>query len=116
MSFFPPMIHGTLRDHYLLLFGAAGAVATGAGFVGAWFGARLAGRSAMRQLDEARRTALQPEQFRELSVNVEAIALEVERIAEAQRFVAKVLVERHDALPAVPPVPPRRAASEITPH
>jgi hypothetical protein len=113
MSVFPPIIYGTLREHYILLFGAAGAVATGAGFVGAWFGARLAGRSAMRQLDEARRTALQPEQVRELSANVEAIAIEVERIAEAQRFVAKVLVERHDALPAIPP---RRPASEITPH
>ncbi len=113
MSFFPPMINGTLREHYLLLFGAASAVATGAGFVGAWVGARFAGRSAMRQIEEARRTALQPELVHQLSSTVEGIALEVERIAEAQRFVAKVLVERHDALPVVPP---RRPASEITPH
>ena len=113
MSLFPPLVNGTLREHYLLLFGAAGAVATGAGFVGSWIGARFASRAALRQLEDAQRTALRPEQVRELSASVEAIAIEVERIAEAQRFVAKVLVERHDALPVVPP---RRPATEVTPH
>ena len=113
MSVFPPLINGTLREHYLMLFGAAGSVAMAAGFVGAWVGARFAARAAMRQAEEARRTALQPEQIRELSNNVEAIGLEVERIAEAQRFVAKVLVERRDALP---PMPGHRPAGEITPH
>jgi len=113
MNVFPPMMHGTLREHYLMLFGAAGGIAMTAGFVGSWIGARFAARAAMRQSDEARRTALQPEQIRELSSSVEAIALEVERIAEAQRFVAKVLVERRDALPSLPA---HRSAGEITPH
>ena len=113
MSVFPPMINGTLREHYLILFGAAGGVAMTAGFVGAWIGARFAARAAMRQAEEMRRTALQPEQIRELSSSVEAIGLEVERISEAQRFVAKVLVDRRDALP---PFPPQRSAGEITPH
>lgn len=113
MTLFPTIIHGTLREHYLLLFGTAGAVATAAGFVGSWIGARVAARAALRQLEEAQRTALRPEQVRELSASVDSIALEVERIAEAQRFVAKVLVDRHDALPVAPP---RRPASEITPH
>lgn len=113
MSVFPPMIQGTLREHYLLLFGSAGVFATGAGFIGAWLGARSATRAALRQTEEASRRALQPEQIRELSNSVEAIGLEVERIAEAQRFVAKVLVERRDAMP---PIPPRRAVGEITPN
>ena len=113
MSVFPPMVHGTLREHYLMLFGAAGSVAMTAGFVGAWIGARLAARAAIRQAEELRRTALQPEQIRDLSNSVEAIGLEVERIAEAQRFVAKVLVERRDA---IPPLPSQRSAGEITPH
>jgi hypothetical protein len=97
----------------LLLFGSAGVFAAGAGFIGAWFGARMATRAARRQAEETSRGVLHPDQIRELSNNVEAIGLEVERIAEAQRFVAKVLVERRDA---VPPIPPRRAVGEITPN
>ena len=46
---------------------------------------------------------------------VDAIAVEVERISEAQRFTTKVLVERGDAAPVAKRVPatPERV---ITPH
>jgi len=46
---------------------------------------------------------------------VDAIAVEVERISEAQRFTAKVLVERADAAPNTSRIggAPERV---ITPH
>jgi hypothetical protein len=113
MDIFPRMINGTLREHYILLFGAASTVAVMAGFVGAWIGARFALRSAIRESDVRGRDALDAGQIRDLTNSLESIGLEVERIAEAQRFVAKVLVERRDPLPAVPS---RREANEITPH
>jgi len=47
---------------------------------------------------------------------VESIAVEVERIGEAQRFTTKLLAERHlDAAPRIP-VQPRREPGTITPH
>lgn len=113
MDIFPRMINGTLREHYILLFGAASTVAVFTGFVGAWIGARWAMRSAIGQLEAKNRDALNGGQIRDLANSLETIGLEVERIAEAQRFVAKVLVERRDVLP---PSPTRRDATEITPH
>jgi predicted ATPase len=113
MDIFPHLIHGTLREHYVLLFGAAGTVAIVAGFVGSWVGARFATRSAIRAADAKNREAIDAGQIRDLANSLETIGLEVERIAEAQRFVAKVLVERRDMLPTPPA---RREANEITPH
>ena len=113
MDIFPPLIHGTLREHYLLLFGSAGAFAMAAGFVGAWWGARRATRAAFRKLEATTAEALNAGQLRALLDSVEAIGLEVERVAEAQRFVAKVLVERNEA---VPTPPSRREPNQITPH
>lgn len=113
MDILPRIINGTLREHYILLFGAATTVSIVAGSVGAWFGARLATRAAIREVEAKGREALNAGHIRDLAANVETIGLEVERIAEAQRFVAKVLVDRRDLIP--PPVS-RRDASEITPH
>ena len=113
MHILPPLIHGTLREHYILLFGMAGSVAIVAGFVGAWIGARLAARSAIRQAEAASRAAVSAAQVHELAESIETIGLEVERIAEAQRFVAKVLVERRDAIPGPAA---RQDQNVITPH
>jgi hypothetical protein len=114
---FPPIFVGTLREHYLFLFGAAGAIATVTGFVGAWIGARMAARHAARavveEMDARRVGRPELEELRLLSQSVEAVAIEVERIAEAQRFVAKVLVERAESKL---PVAPRREVGQITPH
>ena len=114
---FPPLFIGTLREHYLLLFGAAGGIATVTGFVGAWIGARVAARGAARAMlaewEQRRMGRPEFDELRLLSQSVEAVAIEVERVAEAQRFVAKLLSERGDArLPA----PPRRDVGQITPH
>lgn len=46
---------------------------------------------------------------------IESIAVEVERIGEAQRFTTKLLTERHPD-PARLPVPARREPGTITPH
>ena len=113
MDIFPRLIHGTLREHYILLFGAASTIAVFTGFLGAWIGARWATRSAIAQLEARNRDALNGSHIRDLANSLETIGLEVERIAEAQRFVAKVLVERRDVLP---PLPARRDAKETTPH
>lgn len=52
-----------------------------------------------------------PERLDRIEVAVEAIALEVERISEAHRFIAKLLADR-----AVPTVVPERPERVITPH
>ena len=114
-SLFPPFFHGTLREHYLILFGAAGAIALTTGLVGAWLGAFIGARRAARKtLLEA--MAAQPPQLDEARLGqlvdaVDAIAVEVERISEAQRFTARLLAERQ--APAPPPA--RRAPGGVTP-
>jgi hypothetical protein len=118
LDLFPPMIHGTLREHYLLLFGGAGAVAlvvgSVAGWVGAYFGARRASRQALveagrdqAQLVEAR--------FAALAQTLDTVAIEVERITEGQRYTARLLSERPLAGPPAV-AKPRREAGSVTPH
>ncbi|MFN2563705.1 MAG: hypothetical protein ABR499_01670 [Gemmatimonadaceae bacterium] len=115
-SLLPPFFHGTLREHYLILFGAAGGIALVTGLVSAWLGAFVgARRAARRTMLEA--MAAQPSHMSEARLNqlvdaVDAIALEVERISEAQRFTARLLAERQA------PAPPltRRDPGAITPH
>jgi len=48
MSMLPHIINGTLRDHYILLFGMAGGFAAAVGFVAAWVGAQFGARRAAR--------------------------------------------------------------------
>ena len=114
---FPPVINGTLREHYLLLFGGAGIFALGVGGIAAWIGAWLgARRVARRAIDEMlrERARLDEARFVALSQSMEAIALEVERISEAQRFQSRLL-ERQAAAPAAVPAP-RREPGVVTPH
>lgn len=118
-DFFPPVINGTLREHYLLLFGAAGSFALLTGLFGAWIGAYFGGRrGARREIARMNAGASSPvvveAQLAELRRGIETMALEMERISEGQRFTARMLVER------VPPVQAphhvRRDAGPITPH
>ena len=51
-----------------------------------------------------------------LQESVDAIALEVERIGEAQRFTTKLLTERQPDAAARLSVPARREPGTITPH
>src|SRR6476660_6131824 len=72
------------------------------------------------ELRDERSRQTRPEAFASLSQRldrienaVETTALEVERIAESNRFMAKLLAERSSA---PPPPPPARSERVITPH
>jgi hypothetical protein len=72
------------------------------------------------ELRDERSRQRRPEAFASLSERldrienaVETTALEVERIAESNRFMAKLLAERNTA-PSAPP--PARSERVITPH
>jgi hypothetical protein len=111
-------VFGTLRDHYLLLFGSAGAFALVAGLLGAWLGARFGARAALHRnvADTSVGLATQAD-VRALGDEVQALLIEVERIAEGQRFLAKVLAERGERPALAPPTPrPRREPGTVTPH
>jgi hypothetical protein len=114
-SLFPPLFHGTLREHYLILFGAAGGIALVSGLVSAWIGAYIgARRAARRTMLEAMAnspTLANEARMTQLVDAVDAIAVEVERISEAQRFTARLIAERQ-----APPAPLRRDPDVITPH
>ncbi len=114
---FPPLIDGTLREHYLLLFGAAGAIGLMTGLVGAWIGAYFGGRRgairAIARMGE-RPPVLVEAQLGDLHQSIEALALEMERISEGQRFTARMLVERGTAPP--PGNHGRREGGSVTPH
>jgi len=111
-------MHLSLREKLIIVAGVTATASLLVGFIGAWigsyWGARRAARKAMQQA-MARPTA-PAHGVAELAQSVDAMALEVERIAEAQRFLVKLMSEReaaHVALQA-PPVP--RAAGTVTPH
>jgi hypothetical protein len=114
----PSVFFGTLREHYLLLFGVAGSVALVAGFIGAWIGARFGARTAVhRTAIEATDAVASRADIHAMNAELQALLVEVERIAEGQRFVAKLLAERGDraALPSPSPRA-RHDVGEVTPH
>ena len=114
----PPVFLGTLREHYILLFSITGSVALVAGFVGAWIGARFGARAAVnRTAIEITEAVASSAEIHAMNGELQALLVEVERIAEGQRFVAKFLTER-TASGTLPPLEPRarRELGEVTPH
>ena len=115
LDWLPRTIDGTLREHYLMLFGAAGIFALGFGVAGAWLGAwlgtRRAGRRAVEELARANTRELDA-RMAALTQQLELVAVEVERMSEGHRFMAKVLAERGNA--SLPPR--RRDGGSVTPH
>lgn len=114
----PHVVFGTLRDHYLLLFGAAGGFGLVAGSLGAWLGARFGARPAVRRnlADTGVALATQAD-VHALADELQTLLIEVERIAEGQRFLAKVLSERGTSATLAPPtLPSRRESGTVTPH
>jgi uncharacterized membrane protein len=107
----PHIIMGTTREHYIMLFSAAGIIGLTAGLIGSWIGGYLGARRAMRTTQlaasEQHPAALQ---LAPLMQALDAIAVEVERISEAQRFTTKVLSERPGMMLPV------REPKSITPH
>ena len=114
----PEVWNGTLREHYLLLFSVAGAIGLVAGVVGAWFGARYGMRHLAERilatLPSAERQELTSLQLSQLTQAVDVISIEVERLAEGQRYTSKLLTER--AAARHPGAPSDRPPGVITPH
>lgn len=111
----PQMFFGTLREHYVVLFGAAGAIAGVTGFFAAWLGAQFGAKRAAWLAADAVLAGDRAGLDRNLSALVQAvdsIALEVERLSEGQRFTARLLSER----PVLAPSRPESSARPITPH
>lgn len=118
LDFLPPVWNGTLREHYLILFGAAGGIALVAGLVGAWFGARFGTRRVVQEVLDVLPSSSQQEmanqQLRQLSQAVDTMSIEIERLSEGQRFAAKLLADRSSS--KLPSAPADRAPGVITPH
>ena len=113
----PPLLFGTLREHYILLFGMASGFALIAGFVGAWIGARLGAHAASRRAIAEDSPELQAiRQLPEIAGAIDALAIEIEWLGEAHRFIAKTLMERAPQQPlGATPTHPRREIGQITP-
>jgi hypothetical protein len=114
-SIMSPVFFGTLREHYIILFGIAGSFAALVGFVAAWagaqFGARRAARQAVQEILATSNVGLD-RNIAALTQAVDAIALEVERLSEGQRFTARLLSER----PAMSVSTKQEPGRVITPH
>ena len=116
MDFMPMHLMGTMREHYLLLFSAAGGIGLLAGFVGSWIGGYLGGRRAVRsaQLNAPVASESSRVQLEQLGQMMEAIAIEVERVSEGQRFTTRLLADRMSA-PSPVDIRPR-GPDLTTPH
>lgn len=126
-SIFHSIFHGTLRERDAMILIAAGGMALFVGSISAWLGAHFGARRAVKRAfrDRIEIPSIVTEvRYDELARSIDAIALEVERISEAQRFAAKLLVERANAtvstsavnVPTVSAVIPRREPGVTTPH
>jgi hypothetical protein len=115
MDFLPMHFLGTMREHYVLLFGAAGGIGLVAGFVGSWIGGYFGARRAVRAapLEAPVASEASRVQIAQLSQMVEAIAIEVERVSEGQRFTTRLLADR---IPLTPSDVRPRASDMTTPH
>jgi hypothetical protein len=92
-------------------------VTSTAGFVAIGLGARVLWRWGSRR-ERSVREAHDDERMRRLETAVDTVAIEVERISEAQRFMVRLLSEslpaRHAERAELPV--PERSGRVITPH
>ena len=96
-SIFHSIFHGMRERDAMMILAAVGGVALFTGMFGAWVGAYFGSRRAVKKAfrDRIEIPSIVTEvRYDELARSIDAIALEVERISEAQRFAAKLLVER----------------------
>ena len=126
-SIFHQVFHGMREREALMLVAAAG-IALFVGTVGAWLGAHFGARRAVKRAfrDRIEIPSIVTEvRYDELARSIDAIAVEVERISEAQRFAAKLLAERANTTVSAPAISaptvsaaaiPRREPGVTTPH
>jgi hypothetical protein len=77
-------------------------------FAVAWVRARE--RALRARIEQSPSAAVGDTRLDQLTMAVDTIAIELERVAEGQRFVTKLLADR------VAPAPPRVGERSITPH
>ena len=126
-SIFHSVFHGMRERDALMLVAAAG-IALFVGGFGAWLGAHFGARRAVKRAFRDRieiPTIVTEVRYDELARSIDAIAVEVERISEAQRFAAKLLVDRANTTMSAPAgsaptvsatAVPRREPGVTTPH
>jgi hypothetical protein len=103
---FHSVFHGMRdRDAAILVLAAGTALFIGSisAWLGSYFGARRAVKRAFRDRIEIPSIVTEV-RYDELARSIDAIALEVERISEAQRFAAKLLVEQRNTSMSAPTV------------
>src|SRR5919205_237747 len=128
-SIFHSIFHGMRERDAMIVLATIGGTALFTGMFGAWVGAYFGSRRAVKKSfrDRIEIPSIVTEvRYDELARSIDAIALEVERISEAQRFAAKLLVERANTTVSAPVVSaptvataaaiPRRDAGVTTPH
>jgi len=77
------------------------ALVTASGFVCLWGATRWIGSRTSRSLPATQRTPTEEARLAHIEMAIDAIAVEVERISESQRFTAKIMAERpQDQLPS----------------
>ena len=106
-----------LREQLAVFTAAVVALALGFGFLGASIGAYFGGRiGARRAVALMRREPSQVDssQMDEVRNALDAIAVEVERISEGQRFTARLVADRVQQGATVPAH--RRDSGSVTPH
>jgi hypothetical protein len=91
---FPALFFGTLREHYIVLFGAAGGVAILVGFIGAWIGSQLGARTAARRALRESVGELSGKQLQEVMQALDVLTVEVERMSEGHRFISRLLADQ----------------------
>ena len=84
------------------------------GFAIAW--ARTRERALRAELAQRMMPPTAEQRLGQLQASMDAMSLELERIAEAERFTARLLAERVPASAGVPSQAPRREPGTITPH
>ena len=110
------LLNAPIREQFVVLSAVAIVLALGFGFVGATIGAYFGGRiGARRAIGLMRRDpiTLPSPELDHVRNALDAIAVEVERIAEGQRFTARLI---NDRVNQAPPLPLRRDSGSVTPH
>src|SRR5688500_2066547 len=116
-EFLRAVMRAPLGEQFAIFGAVIAGIALGFGFVGACIGAYVGGRIGARRAVAAMRrepAMVGGAQMDELRNSLDAIAVEVERISEGQRFTARLVADR--VAQSAPASLHRRDSGPITPH
>jgi hypothetical protein len=119
MEIFFEGMHFSLRERVVILIAATAVLAFVMGMLGGWIGSYWGARRGARK--EMRKALASPPSRNDapvaaLAQTVDVMAVEVERIAEGQRFLVKLLSEREAAQMHLPASSAQRSPGTTTPH